>query len=457
MDLRKALIALRRMWWVVVIGALLGGLAGAAVGLLMTPRYTTQTQFFVSTTDSGSTSEVFQGSQFAQQRVASYAGLLEGEELSARVIDDLGLDQSTASLQDAIEVSPVPETVLIDVSVTDTSPERARAVVDSLSREFLDMVAELETPVGGTDSAVRVTVTDRPDLPTEASSPDLPRTLAAGVLGGLVLGALVAVARDLADRSVTSAEEAAALTGAPVVGVVVRDPVLGSRSAEGGEVRSEQAAEGYRQVRANLQFLDVDEPPKVVMVSSAVPAEGKTTAVVNLGLALARAGHRVTVVEADLRKPRVVEYLGLVDGVGLTNLLTGSAGIEDVVQQHMTDGLSVIGAGPVPPNPGELLASSSMRAVLEKLRADNDFVLVDAPPLLPVADAIGLAAHTDGTLLSVRYGATPRQQVAAAAGRLERVGARTLGVLLNLVPPRAELASEHGYGHAYGYAVESPG
>jgi capsular exopolysaccharide synthesis family protein len=139
--------------------------------------------------------------------------------------------------------------------------------------------------------------------------------------------------------------------------------------------------------------------------------------------------------------------------VGLTNVLTGSAGLEDVVQQHATEGLSVIGAGPVPPNPGELLASSSMRVVLEKLRADNDFVLVDAAPLLPVADAIGLAAHTDGALLSVRYGVTRREQVAAAAARLERVGARTLGVVLNLVPPKAELASEHGYG--YGYAAET--
>jgi receptor protein-tyrosine kinase len=237
-----------------------------------------------------------------------------------------------------------------------------------------------------------------------------------------------------------------------VIGVVVRDPALTSRPGNGGEVRSDQAAEGYRQVRTNLQFLDVDEPPTVIMVSSAVPSEGKTTAVVNLGLALARAGSRVTVVEADLRKPKLTDYLGLIDGVGLTNLLTGTADLEDVVQRHATEGLSVIGAGPVPPNPGELLSSSQMRVVLEKLRADNDFVLVDAPPLLPVADAIGLAAYTDGALLSVRYGGTRREQLAAAAGRLERVGARTLGLVLNLVPPRADLATVHGYG--YGYAVE---
>ncbi|MGK5172097.1 polysaccharide biosynthesis tyrosine autokinase [Geodermatophilus sp. CPCC 205761] len=452
MDLRKALTALRRMWWLVVAGAVLGGAAGAAVGVLGTPQYTTHTQFFVSTADAVSTSEVFQGGQFAQERVASYARLLDGEELAGRVVDDLGLDRSIRALRDAIVVSPVLETVLIDVSVTDTSPERARAVAASLSDEFLDLVDELETPAGGTDSAVRVTVTDQPDLPTEASGPDVLRTVAFGLLGGLALAILVALARDFSDRSITTSEEASALTGAPVVGVVVRDPALAQRHVADG-ADSGAAAEGYRQVRTNLQFLDVDEPPKVIMVSSAVPSEGKTTAVANLGLALARAGHRVTIVEADLRRPTLARYLDMVEGVGLTNLLAGSAGIEDVVQRHGTEGLSVIAAGPVPPNPGELLSSSQMRAVLEKLRLDNDFVLVDAAPLLPVADSIGLAVHTDGTLLSVRYGTTRRDQVAAAAASLERVGARTLGVLLNLVPAKAELATAHGY--AYGYATES--
>ena len=118
------------------------------------------------------------------------------------------------------------------------------------------------------------------------------------------------------------------------------------------------------------------------MVSSALPSEGKTTAVVNLGLALADAGRRVTIVEADLRKPKVTRYLGMVGGVGLTNILAGTADLEEVVQRYGTGELSVIAAGPTPPNPGELLASSHMFSLLDKLRAANDFVLVDAPPLL---------------------------------------------------------------------------
>jgi receptor protein-tyrosine kinase len=182
-----------------------------------------------------------------------------------------------------------------------------------------------------------------------------------------------------------------------------------------------------------------------------VPSEGKTTVVVNLGLALAETGRRVTIVEADLRKPKVTRYLGLVGGVGLTNVLAGSAEVGDVLQKHGGGDLYVIGAGPTPPNPGELLSSSHMFALLDKLRADNDFVLVDAPPLLPVADSTGLAVFMDGVLLSVRYGSTRKEQLHQAAATLERVGATTLGVILNIVPLKAELATAYGYKHGYGY------
>ncbi|WP_448642929.1 CpsD/CapB family tyrosine-protein kinase [Geodermatophilus sp. URMC 63] len=212
-----------------------------------------------------------------------------------------------------------------------------------------------------------------------------------------------------------------------------------------------RTAEDYRQLRNNLQFLKVDEPPKVIMVSSALPSEGKTTAVVNLGLALADAGRRVTIVEADLRKPKVTRYLGMVGGVGLTNILSGSADLDDVVQKHGTGDLHVIAAGPTPPNPGELLSSSHMFSLLDKLRGQNDFVLVDAPPLLPVADSTGLSVYMDGVLLSVRYGSTHKEQLQQAAATLERVGATLLGVILNIVPPKAELATAYGYGYGYGY------
>jgi receptor protein-tyrosine kinase len=123
--------------------------------------------------------------------------------------------------------------------------------------------------------------------------------------------------------------------------------------------------------------------------------------------------------------------------------------VDDVLQPKGSGGLSVIAAGPTPPNPGDLLGSNQMSALLEKLRAQNDFVLVDSPPLLAVSDSPGLAVHTDGVILLIRYGVTHKEQVRQASVALKRVGAKTLGVVLNVVPAKAEVASAYGYSYEY--------
>jgi capsular exopolysaccharide synthesis family protein len=445
MDLREVLAALRTRWWQPLLGAFVGAPVAVVVVLVQTPLYTSSTQLFVSATGSTSVSDALQGSQFSQDRVSSYARLLAGKELAGRVIDRLRLPLTRDQLRSEISATPVADTVLIDVSVTDRSPEQAQIIATAVGAEFSTMVADLETPAGGGASTVKVTVTDRPDIPTQPSSPRKVLDIGLGVILGLLVGAAVAIVRARLDRSVKDPAELAELAGAPVIGTVLRDEALQKQhTIERGT--TSRTAENYRQLRTNLQFLNVDDPPKVILVSSAVPSEGKTTMVINLALSLVDAGRRVVIVEADLRRPKVSPYLGVVGDVGLTNILTGAVGIEDVVQLYR-ERLAVIAAGPLPPNPGELLASTQMSAVLEKLRAQNDFVLIDAPPLLPVADTSGLAAFSDGVLLSVRHGSTRKEQVQQAAATLQRVGARTLGVVLNIVPPRAEAASTYDYGY----------
>ncbi|NEM05942.1 polysaccharide biosynthesis tyrosine autokinase [Geodermatophilus normandii] len=454
MNLRDVLSALRAHWWMPLLGIVLG--AGAALGLvlLQTPLYTSSTQLFVSTTASTSSADAYQGGQFSEQRAASYARLAAGEELAGRVVDRLELEMTPGEVSSAVTATALPGTVLIDVDVTDESAQRAQQIAEALGTEFPALVQELEAPSDDGAPLVRVTVTDEPEAPQVPSSPNPVQNVVLGVLVGALLGALAAVARRRLDRSVKDPEEAAALAGAPVIGTVLRDDTL-ERQHVVGRTSSARAAEDFRLLRTNLQFLNVDEPPKVIMVTSALPSEGKTTAVVNLALALAESGRRVTVLEADLRRPKVTRYLGLVGGVGLTNVLAGTADLDDVVQRHGDGALSVVGSGPTPPNPGELLASSHMSALLDKLRGASDFVLIDAPPLLPVADAVGLSVLTDGVLLSVRYGSTRTDQLEQAAASLQRVGARVLGVILNIVPPRAEFAPAYGYG--YGYEARGDG
>ncbi|MEI4272814.1 polysaccharide biosynthesis tyrosine autokinase [Klenkia sp. LSe6-5] len=451
MNLADVLRALRASWWLLLLGALVGAVVGVSFSLVQTPMYTAQTQLFVSATGSTSTADAFQGNQFSQQRVTSYAQLLTGERLATRVVDELGLDVDPADLAGQIRATAVTDTVLIDVAVTDASPAMAQQIAGAVGAEFGSLVDEIETPVGVDGvSPVKVTVVEEPDLPTSPSSPATLRNTLVGLLLFAAVGGLVAVLRMRLDTTVHEAEVASDIAGAPIIGVILRDDDLANEhTIERNSVS--RTAEGYRQLRTNLQFLNVDEPPKVIMVSSAVPSEGKTTLAVNLALALAEAGRSVTVVEADLRRPRVTRYLGMVGGVGLTNILTGSAGLEDVIQPYGEGNLSVIAAGPTPPNPSELLSSSQMFALIDELRAKNDFVLLDAPPLLPVADASGLAVLVDGVVLSIRYRATTRAQLAQTRATLDRVGGKALGVVLNIVPPKAEVTSAYGYGYNYGY------
>jgi capsular exopolysaccharide synthesis family protein len=447
-ELREILTALRYAWWLPVIGLALGGGVALTMSQLQTPMYTSFTQLFVSTTDSGSTTEALSGSQLSQQRVTSYARLIAGEELASRVVDRLDLNMTSSELASEIEASVVTNTVLIDVTVTDSSPERARRIADSVGAEFAALAAELETPDASGTTPVKVTVTQQARAADEASSPKTVQNVLIGSLTGLLIGAALAVARLRLDRTVKDVDEAADLAEAPVIGTIIRDEVLVKRHVVVGRDNT-RTVEDYRQLRTNLQFLDVDRPPRVIMVSSAVPSEGKTTVVVNLALALGEAGRRVTVIEADLRRPKVARYMGLVGGAGLTNILAGAAEVHEVVQSYGDGHVSVIASGPTPPNPGELLSSRQMSELIDKLRLENDFLLVDAPPLLPVADATGLAAAMDGVLLSVRYGSTTKAQLRQAAKALQRVNANTLGVILNIVPPKAGAAAAYGYGYSY--------
>lgn len=448
MELSEVLAALRAAWWLSVLGLLLGGGIAMAASLAQTPQYTSETQLFVSTRNAGTTSDAFTGSQFSQERVTSYARLIAGEEVAARVVGLLDLDVSPAALSERIAASAVPETVLIDVAVTDESPERAARIANAVGVVFTDFVDELETFEAGGPSLVEVAVTNRPGIPSSPSSPDTLRLTAIGILIGLIVGASIAVLRAQLDRTVKEPEESMELVGAPVIGLVVRDEALGKLHTI-DRIGGGRSVEDYRQLRTNLQFLNVDDPPRVIMVSSAMPSEGKTTATINLALALAEAGRQVTILDADLRRPRVTNYLGMVGGVGLTNVLAGTAEAADVLQTYGGTGVQVIGAGPTPPNPSELLASKHMSALIAELREKSEYVLIDAPPLLPVADSTGLAVMVDGVLLSVRYGKSRKDQLQQAASILERVGARTLGLILNIVPPKSAVTGAYGHGYTY--------
>ncbi|HKT02034.1 MAG TPA: polysaccharide biosynthesis tyrosine autokinase [Rugosimonospora sp.] len=454
MDLRDYLRAVRKRWWL-VLGSVLVALGTAMVVTAMTPpRYAASVTFFVSTQTNG-VADAYQGSLFSQQRVKSYVDLLGSDRLARSVVTDPAATATglTANqLQAEISAQALPDTVLLQATVTDRSRTRALQLTEVLATRFIALVQTLETPPGKTTTTVRVEVVAGPKVGAAPVSPTPVRNAALAAVLGLVAGVGAAALRESLDTTVKTAEMLHELTGAPVLCAVPFD--VRAKKAPliiEGSARSARA-EALRQLRTNLEFVNVDEPPRSIVVTSAVANEGKSTTACNLAIVFAEAGKRVILVDADLRRPRLAEYLGLEGAVGLTNVLAGQAAVDDALQQWGTSGITVLPSGSVPPNPSELLGSRNMAELLASLGRGFDIVLVDTPPLLPVTDAAVAASRVDGTVLVSRCGRTTAAQARDAAAALAAVDAQVLGTVLNMAPGNGP----RGYSY-YEYAEREPG
>lgn len=454
MDLRDYLSVARSRWPLILACGLIAVAIAALLTWRSTPQYASTARLFVST--QGSTDDVGQanqGGQFSVQRVKSYADLLTGQEIARRVVDELKLDENPKALASQISASSKLETVILSVTVTDPDPNRARVLADAVAKAFIAYVAELETPPGKDEATIKATVVDPASVAGAPISPQPVRTLGLGLVFGLLVGAGIAVLRETLDTTIKSTRQLEALVPAPILGAISYDveavdtPLITSLDTYAPR------AEAFRVLRTNLQYIDPDIDRKVFVVTSSLPGEGKTTTAVNLALALAEGGESVVLVEGDLRRPKISEYLRLESAVGLTTVLIGKLPLEDAVQTTASEGLAVVTSGSTPPNPAELLKSSAMTTLITSLREQYDIVLIDAPPLLPVTDGALLAAQADGALLVVRHGKTTTDQVKLAVERLEAVGATPVGVIFNMTPAKG--GDGYGYGYGYGYAPET--
>ena len=258
--------------------------------------------------------------------------------------------------------------------------------------------------------------------------------------------------RELLDNTLTTSEDVADITTAPIIGRITSD-VGAVRQPVGSALAAATSwAEAFRVLRTNMQYIEVDHEQRVFVVTSSLPQEGKSTTAVNLGVTLALTHQRVALVECDLRRPMIAKRLGLDGAVGTTSVLIGKVGLREAMQSYGDTGLQVLACGPIPPNPSELLQSKAMETLLAQLRAEYDVVLLDAPPLLPVTDAALLTAQADGALVVVRHGKTTHDQLAHAIERLEAVDARALGVVLNMVPAKRRGGETYSYTYQYDYA-----
>jgi capsular exopolysaccharide synthesis family protein len=456
MDLRDYLRILRKRWLVMVVCTLLAVGAAAALVYETTPKFEASTQLFVAAKDTGGIASGLQsGDQFSQDRVKSYANIISSTQVTGPIAQQFGQGLTAQQIADETTADAPANTVLVNVHVTDTSAQRAQSLANAISGQFATYVAQLETTPGAATSPVKVTVVKQATLPKNPISPKSTVDLVLGLLIGLAIGVSCAVLRETLDRTVKDPTTAQKILELPLLGAISFDSDARKRPLIVHVHPRSSRAEAFRQLRTNLQFVDIDNAPRSIVVTSSVPEEGKTTTTTNLAITLAQSGLRVLLVEGDLRRPRMADYLGIEGAVGLTSVLVGRADLAHAIQKWGPDGaLGVLPSGPVPPNPSELLGSQGMLDLLREIEAAYDLVLIDAPPLLPVTDAAVLSTIASGALVIVRHGTTKIDQVLRAVESLRTGDAHIYGLVFTMTPTKGPDAYYY-YGQNYRYEAKT--
>ena len=423
------LLKLTRRQVVAIAVGLLAGLFVALTVILLTPvsyQASAEAYIRVNVSPDGEAAQQYAASQLANQKVKAFVPVFTSEAVAQGVIDSLGLDMTPAQLSRSLSATNKNNTLTITVTATASSEDRARRIADEVVRQSAEQVKQLE----GEDSPIEVVLMSPSALAPTTRSPSGFKYLGVGLVGGVLLGYALAFAREVWDRRVRSAADLAAVVDGPVLGVIpVSDAIAHGRVGTGARPRP---AEGFRKLRTNMRYANVDKGVQSFVVTSGMQGDGKSTVASNLARVMALAGQSVVLIDGDLRRHRPHDGGGR-RRPGLTQLLVGSTSLDAVLVQSAVPGLRVIPAGDPPPNPSELLGSERMSDLVTYLSSKH-VVVIDAPAALPVTDAAALGAHTDGVLLVARSGRTTNDQLEQTVEVIRQGGGSVFGVVLNQTP-----------------------
>jgi polysaccharide biosynthesis transport protein len=456
MELHDYIRVLRKGWLIILACVVVGVGVAALFSAVKAPSYTADSKVFVNTQTGGNASDLVQGQAYSQDRITTYAGLVQTPAVLQGVIVGLHLDTTPAALARQISASAPTNTTLLQIEATDQDPKMAADLANATAESLTNVVQKLETTDADDNVApVKLSRVQDAVVPLRPSSPNITLNVLLGLLVGLALGVAVAVLRETLDTRVRTEYDVEQISTAPIVGGITFDSKAPVRPLIVADDPYSNRAEAFRTLRTNLQFLNIGDDIDPVLddgdegarkgrsfvVTSSLAQEGKSTTTANLGLALASTSSNI---------------LGLEGAVGLTDVLLGRVDVGDVVQRWGKTNLYVLPAGRIPPNPSELLGSRRMSKLVSVLEEQFDYVLYDAPPLLPVTDAAVLSKSTTGSLVVVAAGRTHKNQLKSALATIAQVGSSVGGIVMTMVPTKGPDAYAYGR-YGYGYYGEEQG
>lgn len=459
MTIVDVLRVLRRNLVIIVIGAIIGAMVALAYVMTRPTRYVASSTGVVVAGDSLSVGDTMTANSLTVQRAGLYANLIGTSAVGKRADEALSKAGHGSAASGALSASSGATNPFIYVTATGSTAagaqQLANAGLAALRSEALHLETFPKTQGKGDQSdaalekqtSIHILTYAPAGLPGAPAKPHLVRNLALGAIAGAIVAGAIALIRRSFDGRVRSQTDVEQVAGTAALAVVPDSKTLaktGSSDVVGGA-----AGEAIRQLRTNLRFVSVDKPPRSLVITSPTPGDGKSTIAANLARLMAAAGESVVLIDCDLRRPTQADQFAIDGAVGLTQVLAGDIDVDSALVQTDLDGLQVLPAGRIPPNPSELLGSQTMRTLVEALSAGH-VVILDAPPVLAVTDAALVGALADGVILVTRMGTNHKAQLQQCAKLLRQANSTLLGAVLNRASLKSMGDAVYGYGYGYG-------
>lgn len=463
----RALAIFRRNLLLLAICAVGVPIVALGYSLLQTKEYTASASLLFGTRSLESRLFGVEQNGDPQREAATNIKLVSVDEIAVRTAKALETPGLTAStISNEVAVTPEGESELVSIEATDESPAIAAQIANEFARQYIDFSREKEqekinqaktlveekldslppseregvsgevlTRQARQLEALAAVQTGKAELAQPATEPDSPsspktaRNVALGILLGILLGIGLALGREQLDRRLRDIEEVEELFRLPVLGTIPRSRAILDHGAGTELAPTGAEGEAFRMLRANLHYFNVDRTVKSLLITSAAAQDGKTTIAWNLAQSEARAGTKVLYIEADLRRPTLAAALSLGDHDGLSLVLAGISDPQGAL--HRTHGVDVLTAGPLPPNPAELIESKRMDELLRWAENEYERVIVDTPPSALVADAVPLFSKVGGIAVVVRLQKSPREPIEQLKDQLDNTRAPVLGIVVN--------------------------